>query len=678
MEIAIEHVNVVLGSEDSWCQSWCQTRRKPVSKLNPTGTTEFTTALNDVSVTVPAGSISLVIGPSGSGKSTLIQVMGKACSVSSGQVQHRVVPPASEIKGMIVSATQRRGLLMSQTVAGTIEMAVALADPHGYPRSKHLLLTCELMRAMMLEMHAEALVSTLSNGELIRLEIALGLAVHPTYLLLDDCIDSLTVAERSPLINILSDAAKLGETTTVLVCNTPTTDLVATADNIIVLAAGHLVCAAPKADALAFLGGAQTRMRDPVELLTEAIDGMGHFLQSYGQHHSTFNLDTDASKMKSGARPTASFPGLSSTDTPVPFDIQQRKPVKRADDDDEDGLLLGSLDRKDNEVKSNGHSLSHALQLTVGIGGTAAAEDKGETILKWHVLHLADKFAKQDHKLLASKRSADTDTGIGPKTEGKTTRKGKELTWLLYRFLVATWPNWTAMFWTCATTAIIQGIWPPASQDHLVAGFDSASVIFATLIVSSLVIFTLLGDTRTFVTVHVRELELGLYRPSVLLAANLINTWAHVLVLCIPLLALGPPNGLGRFYMVLVLHTSALVALGQFWIMFSRDAMRSVTHTAATILVMFLLSGDCVPLSRMPALSRWFAGLSVTSHAYSTLLNLAFFSSGPTTGAADWIRQFIDPQMQSLPQAFGLLVLLWILYHLPMAWCLVRPIRGKR
>lgn len=147
-------------------------------------------ALDDVSLEVPDGSLTALLGPSGSGKSTLLRIIGGLETADAGTVT---------IHGEDVTnvTPQKRGIgFVFQHYAAFKHMSVAKNVAFGLeirktPKAEVKRRVGELLELVHLSQFADRLPSQLSGGQRQRMALARALAVEPTVLLLDEPFEGL-------------------------------------------------------------------------------------------------------------------------------------------------------------------------------------------------------------------------------------------------------------------------------------------------------------------------------------------------------------------------------------------------------------------------------------------------------------------------------------------------------
>jgi sulfate transport system ATP-binding protein len=174
------------------------------------------TALQDVSLEVPEGSLTALLGPSGSGKSTLLRIIAGLETPDSGTVS---------IDGDDVShvVPQKRGIgFVFQHYAAFTHMSVRDNVAFGLqirkrPKAETRQRVDELLELVGLTKWAEQRPSQLSGGQRQRMALARALAVQPKVLLLDEPFGALDAIVRAELRAWLRRLHDEQGTTTVLV-----------------------------------------------------------------------------------------------------------------------------------------------------------------------------------------------------------------------------------------------------------------------------------------------------------------------------------------------------------------------------------------------------------------------------------------------------------------------------
>src|SRR3954466_9187589 len=155
-------------------------------------------ALDDVSLDVPDGSLTALLGPSGSGKSPLLRIIGGLEVADAGTVT---------INGEDVTdvAPQRRGIgFVFQHYAAFKHMSVRENVAFGLKirresKAKIAARVNELLGIVGLGGLAERYPSQLSGGQRQRMALARALAVEPRVLLLDEPFGALDAKGRAEL-----------------------------------------------------------------------------------------------------------------------------------------------------------------------------------------------------------------------------------------------------------------------------------------------------------------------------------------------------------------------------------------------------------------------------------------------------------------------------------------------
>jgi len=178
------------------------------------------TAVNDVSFVVNKGEILSVIGPNGAGKSTLFKLISSFLSTSSGDVRlageriNNLAPHIVARKG-VVRTFQETTIFRSMTVRENIIVShhlrsraslwgfflgskVAKTDEHAFGQSADNIIDFLGLQAIRNE-----LASTLPQGHLRALGMAIGLATDPKVLLLDEPFAGMNHDETMHMVDLV-------------------------------------------------------------------------------------------------------------------------------------------------------------------------------------------------------------------------------------------------------------------------------------------------------------------------------------------------------------------------------------------------------------------------------------------------------------------------------------------
>ena len=155
-------------------------------------------ALDEVSIEVPDGSLTALLGPSGSGKSTLLRVIAGLEEPDSGRVL------ISEQEMTHVSVQDRNVGFCFQHYAAFKHMTVGKNVAFGLdirkrPKQEINDRVHELLKLVQLEGLIDRYPSQLSGGQRQRMALARALAVEPKVLLLDEPFGALDARVRTEL-----------------------------------------------------------------------------------------------------------------------------------------------------------------------------------------------------------------------------------------------------------------------------------------------------------------------------------------------------------------------------------------------------------------------------------------------------------------------------------------------
>lgn len=173
---------------------------------------EATTAVDDVSLTVPEGEVLGLVGPSGCGKSTLLRAIAGLVVPDAGTIAwagSSLVDVPVERRG-IGFMFQAHALFNHRTVAENVAFGLKMA---GVARAERDERVDELLELVGLGGFGRRSVEQLSGGEAQRVALARALAPRPRLLLLDEPLAALDRARRDQLNRDLTELLReLGQT----------------------------------------------------------------------------------------------------------------------------------------------------------------------------------------------------------------------------------------------------------------------------------------------------------------------------------------------------------------------------------------------------------------------------------------------------------------------------------
>ena len=195
-------------------------------------------ALQDVTLSIPTGQLTALLGPSGGGKSTLLRIIAGLESADSGTV----AIDGADATGL--PAQKRNVGFVFQHYAAFKHMTVAKNVAFGLeirkrPKDEVTAKVDELLALVHLTQFGHRLPSQLSGGQRQRMALARALAIEPTVLLLDEPFGALDAKVRKELRDWLRRLHDEVHVTTVFVTHDQE-EALEVADSLVVINDGQI------------------------------------------------------------------------------------------------------------------------------------------------------------------------------------------------------------------------------------------------------------------------------------------------------------------------------------------------------------------------------------------------------------------------------------------------------
>jgi ABC-2 type transport system ATP-binding protein len=183
-------------------------------------------ALRGVSMAADRGDVVAIIGPNGAGKTTLLSIVAGIQQPDEGEV--------SRPSGDVGWVPQQAGVYSKLTVAENLRLFARLEKRPDVED-----VVARMLHQTGLEDRAGDQLSTLSDGNRQRVNVAIGLLSEPAVLLLDEPSTSLDPRQRERLWEFLRALA--GQGTAIIFSTHNVAEAERNAERILVLADGELL-----------------------------------------------------------------------------------------------------------------------------------------------------------------------------------------------------------------------------------------------------------------------------------------------------------------------------------------------------------------------------------------------------------------------------------------------------
>jgi len=176
--------------------------------------------LDDVSLSINAGEVVVVVGPSGSGKSTFLRCINVLETIDGGDL----LVDGLSVKGGSAQVREIRreaGMVFQQfnlfpQMTALENVMFGPIHTRGMRRSEAQTLARDMLRKVSLDERVDHYPSELSGGQQQRVAIARALAINPKLMLFDEPTSALDPELRHEVLGVMRDLAEEGMTMVVV------------------------------------------------------------------------------------------------------------------------------------------------------------------------------------------------------------------------------------------------------------------------------------------------------------------------------------------------------------------------------------------------------------------------------------------------------------------------------
>lgn len=167
------------------------------------------TAVDDISLSIPKGSIYGFLGPNGAGKTTTIRMILEIIKPSSGTISVLGCPSALDVRNRIGYLPEEKGLYRKMKVWALIQYFAMLK---GMTKIEAKQQAWRLLEKYGLHDFAEAKVESLSKGMAQKVQVLSAVAHNPELVILDEPFTGLDPVNQAVLEELITEMAGNGQT----------------------------------------------------------------------------------------------------------------------------------------------------------------------------------------------------------------------------------------------------------------------------------------------------------------------------------------------------------------------------------------------------------------------------------------------------------------------------------
>jgi ABC-2 type transport system ATP-binding protein len=250
-----------------------------------------TTALRDLTVTLPAGGVTALVGPNGAGKSTLLKLCVGFERPTAGRLEVLGVDPDRDRAGAVAKVgyvPQSPSLYRDLSAEDHLELARSIRPGFDLAHSR------ERLRILGIPLSAKP--RELSGGQQAQVSLAVALGTRAALLLLDEPLANLDPLARREFLQVVIEEVRGGDVSAVLSSHV-ISDVEPVCDRLLVLGEGRVLLHDTVAASIA------------AHRVTEGVGAGGGslvalFPDRFGVLHRLVRSDARGSAAESGRTPT--------------------------------------------------------------------------------------------------------------------------------------------------------------------------------------------------------------------------------------------------------------------------------------------------------------------------------------------------------------------------------------
>jgi len=167
------------------------------------------TAVDDVSLQIPAGTVYGFLGPNGAGKTTTIRMILEIIKPTSGSISIFGQPSALSVRERIGYLPEEKGLYKKMRAWSIIAYFATLK---GMDRKSAKKRAYELLERYGLKDFADAKTEALSKGMGQKVQVLASIAHDPEFVILDEPFSGLDPVNQEVMEEVIRDIAERGRT----------------------------------------------------------------------------------------------------------------------------------------------------------------------------------------------------------------------------------------------------------------------------------------------------------------------------------------------------------------------------------------------------------------------------------------------------------------------------------